>query len=63
MVMNRDHPSDILDYFMSKEQIQAQGLMDKLLRNYLDKHEAVNRTARALIDAGIGVVCAKRLHG
>jgi hypothetical protein len=59
---NRDHPSDILDYFMSKEQIQAQGLMDKLLRNYLDKHEAVNGTARALIDAGIGVVCAKRLH-
>jgi hypothetical protein len=59
---NRDHPSDIFDYFMSKEQIQAQGLMEKLLRNYLDKHEAVNRTARALIDAGIGVVCAKRLH-
>ncbi len=59
---NREHPSDILDYFLSKEQIQTQGLMKKLLRNYLDKHEALNRTAAALIDAGIGVVCAEKLH-
>lgn len=59
----REHPSDILDYFLPKADILAQGLMSALERNYLDKHEALNRTARALIDAGIPVVAAKSLHG
>ncbi|MBW2310665.1 MAG: hypothetical protein JRF35_06265 [Deltaproteobacteria bacterium] len=59
---SRDHPSDILEYFLSKEDILSQGLMDKLERNYLDKHEALNRTADALTKAGIGVVCAWNLH-
>ena len=58
----RDHPSDILEYFLSKEDILKQGLMPQLERNYLDKHEAVNRTAEALTKAGIGVVCAWNLH-
>ena len=38
------------------------GLMDALEQNYLDKHDAVNRTADALVKAGIGVVCAWNLH-
>jgi hypothetical protein len=59
---SREHPSDILEYFLSKEDILSQGLMDKLERNYLDKHEALNRTADALTKAGIGVVCAWNLH-
>jgi len=58
----REHPSDILDYFLSKEEILKQGLMPALEQNYLDKHDAVNRTARALLRAGIGVVCAQHLH-
>jgi len=58
----REHPSDILDYFMPKEEIIAKGLMDAMLRNYLDKHDAVNRTAEALAKAGIGVVYAWHLH-
>ena len=58
----REHPSDILDYFMPKEEIIAKGLMDAMLLNYLDKHDAVNRTADALSRAGIGVVCAWNLH-
>jgi hypothetical protein len=58
----REHPSDILDYFMPKEEIIAKGLMDAMLLNYLDKHDAVNRTADALIKAGVGVVCAWHLH-
>jgi len=57
-----DHPSDILDYFLPKEEVAAQGLMPALERNYLEKHRAVNRTADALTRAGIGVVCASRLH-
>jgi len=58
----RKHPSDILDYFMPKEEVIAQGLMDAMQLNYLDKHDAVNRTAEALLKVGIGVVCASHLH-
>ena len=58
----REHPSDILDYFLPKEEILSQGLMEALEQNYLDKHDSVNRTADALIKAGIGVVCARNLH-
>jgi hypothetical protein len=58
----REHPSDILEYFLSKEEILKQGLMEKLERNYLDKYNALNRTAEALTKAGIGVICAWNLH-
>ena len=58
----REHSSDILDYFMAKEDILAQGLMEKMERNYLDKHAALNKTADALTRAGISVVCAQNLH-
>ena len=58
----REHPSDILDYFLSKEEILRQGLMPKLLANYLDKHDAVNRTAKALTERGIAVIAAWNLH-
>jgi len=58
----REHPSDILDYFMPKEEVEKQGLMDAFLRNYLDKHDAVNHTARDLLKAGIGVIPARNAH-
>jgi len=58
----REHPSDILDYFMPKEEIVSQGLMPAMQLNYLDKHDALNRTADALVKAGVGVVCAWHLH-
>jgi hypothetical protein len=59
----RGHPSDILDYFLSKEEIESRGLMPAMLTNYLDKHDALNRTAAALLRAGIPVVVAPLLHG
>ena len=59
---HREHPSDILDYFMSKEDILANNLMDKMELNYLDKHDALNRTARVLIESGIDVIPAQNLH-
>jgi len=62
MEKEREHPSDILEYFLTKKDITAQGLMGHLERNYLDKHDAVNRTADALTRAGIGVICAANLH-
>ena len=59
---SRSHPSDILDYFLSKEDIEKQNLMQSLEQNYLDKHQALNLTAKDLLQAGIGVVAAQNLH-
>jgi len=58
----REHPSDILDYFRTKEEIIAKGEMEALLANYLDKHAAVNATARALTEHGLSFVAAPALH-
>jgi hypothetical protein len=58
----RAHPSDILDYFRDKSEIVAAGDMPHLLRNYLDKHDAVNATARALTESGLAFVAARHLH-
>lgn len=60
--VKRDHPSDILDYFMPKKDIVANGLMPRFLINYLDKHDAVNRTAEALTKHGLTFVAAQKLH-
>lgn len=58
----RAHPSDILDYFRSKEEVCKSGEMDLLLANYLDKHAAVNRTAEALARNGLSFIAAQGLH-
>jgi hypothetical protein len=52
------HPSDILDYFREKKEIEASGDMDALMLNYLTKHKAVNATAEALTKAGLSFVAA-----
>ena len=57
-----EHPSDILDYFMAKNDVEKQGLMPALEQNYIEKHRSTNLTADALTKAGIGVVCATELH-
>ncbi len=57
-----DHPSDVLDYFMTKTDVEKQGLMPALEQNYIEKHRSTNLTADALTKAGIGVVCASELH-
>jgi hypothetical protein len=58
----REHPSDILDYFMPKKDIMEKRLMPKLLANYLDKHDALNVTAEALTRNGLTLVAAQKLH-
>jgi hypothetical protein len=58
----REHPSDILDYFMPKVDIEKNNLMEKMELNYLDKHDAVNCTAQALVKAGVPVIAATNLH-
>jgi len=58
----REHPSDILDYFRDKSEILEAGHMAYLERNYLDKHDAVNRTAWALTHNGLSFIAAQNLH-
>jgi hypothetical protein len=58
----REHPSDILEYFRDKSEIEESGDMPYLLRNYLDKHDSVNRTARALTEHGLTFIAAQNLH-
>lgn len=61
--LKRGHTSDILDYFLPKKDIIEKGLMPQLLRNYLDKHDAANRTAEALTKRGLTFIAAQKLHG
>jgi hypothetical protein len=58
----RERPSDILDYFRDKAEIEEAGDMQFLRRNYLDKHDALNRTARALTEKGLTFIAARNLH-
>lgn len=58
----REHPSDILEYFRDKAEILESGDMPYLERNYLDKHDALNRTAWALTERGLAFIAAQHLH-
>ncbi len=58
----REHASDILDYFRNKDEVLSCGDMPCLERNYLDKHESVNRTAIALTEKGLAFIAAWNLH-
>jgi hypothetical protein len=60
--VQREHPSDILDYFRDKEEIIDSGDWDYLAQNFLDKFEATNLTARALTENGIAFIAARKLH-
>ena len=58
----RKHPSDILDYFTPKVDLEKNGLLPAITQNYLDKHNAVNNTARALTEKGLTFIAAPNLH-
>lgn len=58
----RNHPSDILDYFRDRSEIEQAGDMPAMSLNFLDKYDALNRTAHALTECGIGVIAAQNLH-
>jgi hypothetical protein len=59
---NRQHPSDILDYFRDKSEVIESGDWDNLLLNFLDKFDSTNRTAWALTEHGLSFVAAQNLH-
>jgi hypothetical protein len=58
----RDHPSDILDYFRDKEEIVNPGDWDALALNFLDKFDALNKTAWVLTENGLSFIAAQNLH-
>lgn len=58
----REHPTDILEYFVPKEELKEAGLWDYLRINHLDRYEAVNSTAEALTKHGLSFIAAKKLH-
>lgn len=58
----RDYPSDILDYFRTKEDLIQTGTMPKKLINYMDKHHSLNRTAEELTKRGLTFLAAPKLH-
>jgi len=58
----RVHPSDILEYFLPKSEILKNDLMPLVTQNYLDKHESLNNTAKALTEKGLSFIAAPKLH-
>ena len=58
----REHPSDLLEYFIPKSEVEAKGLMPVLLANYMDKHAALNHTAEELTKHGLAFIAANNLH-
>ena len=58
----REHPSDILDYFRDKSEIIDSGDWDALQLNFLDKFDALNKTAWALTEKGLSFIAAQNLH-
>jgi len=58
----REHPSDILEYFMTKEEIKEQGLWEYHRITHLDRYKAVNSTAEALTKNGLAFIAARNLH-
>jgi hypothetical protein len=58
----RAHPSDILDYFRDKQEVIDAGDWDYLTANFIDKFDALNRTAWALTENGLSFIAAKHLH-
>jgi hypothetical protein len=58
----RAYPSDILDYFRDKSEIKESGDWDNVALNFMDKFEALNRTAWALTENGLSFIAARNLH-
>lgn len=56
------HPSDILDYFREKKEVLESGDWDNLKRNFIEKVNACNHTAKDLTEAGLSFVAAQKLH-
>jgi hypothetical protein len=57
-----EHPSDILDYFREKKEVQESGDWDHLKLNFMEKVAAANHTACKLTENGLSFIAAQNLH-
>ena len=58
----KKHRSKIGDYFRAKQEVIKSKDMPALTANYLDKHAALNSTAKKLVKTGVPFVAASLLH-
>jgi hypothetical protein len=58
----RPHPSDILDYFRDKSEVNASGDWEAMQINFMDKVAACNKTAWELTENGLAFIAAQNLH-
>jgi hypothetical protein len=58
----REYPTDILDYFKTKEELKEEGVWDYLLINHFDRLDSLNHTAKALTENGLSFIAARNLH-
>lgn len=58
----REHPSDILDYFRDKSEVIDSGDWAAMEQNFLDKVAACNSSARMLTEKGLSFIAAQNLH-
>ena len=59
---SRARPSEITDYYRTKEEILATGEWEAVTLNFQDKFDSLNLTARALTERGLAFVAAGKLH-
>ncbi len=59
---NREHPSDILDYFRDKSEVIETGDWAAMEQNFLDKVDACNSSAWMLTEKGLSFLAAQNLH-
>lgn len=56
------HPSDILDYFRDKKEVQESGDWDNMKLNFMHKVAAANHTAKSLTEQRLSFIAAQKLH-
>jgi len=59
---NCEHPSDHSENFRTKEEIKKLGELEKMKINYMNKHDSLNKTAKALTENGFSFIAAPNLH-
>jgi len=60
--LSRKKQGNLMDNFLSKDEVIAKGYMDDMRINFLDKHDSLNRTAKALTENGFAFIAAANVH-
>ena len=58
----RAEPSTVFDLFLTEKEIYDQGMLPRVTQAYMDKHNAINKSAKELLKNGVSVIAAPNLH-